>query len=334
MTNRLELNWKLDGFVDEQRYYCSETPIDPDDLPVPKATLVGDVRNHADYTCDLGKKYYVRVSAVKNGLEKFSDEKLMLFGKVWTPLHLSNLPKFFGNSDNVIKDSSNSLSRLIDLSGNNNHFDQSSNTLKPVATNGVIRFDGLDDYLKCVNRSLFNNIPSAWVFAVYKKRSISVPTDAGTCVFYVPADQTNSNRFNLLSKRYSTGLTSFAARTLITDTTSIIGSSAVRDGSFMFAYAEAKYSSGTTRLRTNCFDDATGTITAKNTSNIDAPDIYIGSGGLVGYADLDVYALILGTGSTPTLSELQKLEGWAAHKYGLTDNLPIDHPYKTLVPTL
>ncbi|RLL31774.1 hypothetical protein D9K80_14640, partial [Acinetobacter cumulans] len=36
-TNRLELNWKLDGFVDEQRYYCSETAIDPLNLPPHKA---------------------------------------------------------------------------------------------------------------------------------------------------------------------------------------------------------------------------------------------------------------------------------------------------------
>ena len=37
MTNRLELSWKLDGFIGEQRYYCSETPIDVNNLPVPKA---------------------------------------------------------------------------------------------------------------------------------------------------------------------------------------------------------------------------------------------------------------------------------------------------------
>ncbi|MBI1453695.1 hypothetical protein IL972_17540, partial [Acinetobacter sp. FL51] len=48
LTNRLELNWKLDGFVDEQRYYCSETPIDPENLPVPKAVLAGDVRTYVD----------------------------------------------------------------------------------------------------------------------------------------------------------------------------------------------------------------------------------------------------------------------------------------------
>ena len=74
MTNRLELNWKVGGFVDEQRYYCSETPIDPENLPTPKAVLAGDVRSYVDAAVDVGKTYYVAVGAVKNGVEKLSDE--------------------------------------------------------------------------------------------------------------------------------------------------------------------------------------------------------------------------------------------------------------------
>lgn len=74
MTNHLELNWKLDGFVDEQRYYCSETPIDLESLPVPKAILAGDVRSYVDATIEVGKTYFVRVGSVKNGVEKLSDE--------------------------------------------------------------------------------------------------------------------------------------------------------------------------------------------------------------------------------------------------------------------
>jgi hypothetical protein len=73
MTNRLELNWKLDGFVDEQRYYCSETPIDPKNLPVPKAVLVGDVRTYTDTDIVKARKYYVAISSVKNGVEKLSN---------------------------------------------------------------------------------------------------------------------------------------------------------------------------------------------------------------------------------------------------------------------
>ena len=72
MTNRLELNWKVDGFVDEQRYYCSETPIDIENLPVPKSVLAGDVRTYADTSIEAGKTYNFCVSSVKNGTEKLS----------------------------------------------------------------------------------------------------------------------------------------------------------------------------------------------------------------------------------------------------------------------
>lgn len=74
MTNRLELNWKLDGFVDEQRYYCSETPIDINSLPSPKVVLAGDVRMHVDTNIEVGKTYYVAIGSVKSGVEKLSDE--------------------------------------------------------------------------------------------------------------------------------------------------------------------------------------------------------------------------------------------------------------------
>ncbi|WP_436916887.1 LamG domain-containing protein [Acinetobacter schindleri] len=78
MTNRLELNWKLDGFIDEQRYYCSETPIDPLNLPLPKAILAGDVRTYIDTDIEIAKTYYVRVGSVKNGIEKISSLKTIM----------------------------------------------------------------------------------------------------------------------------------------------------------------------------------------------------------------------------------------------------------------
>lgn len=73
MTNRLELNWKLDGFVDEQRYYCSETPIDVNNLPTPKAILAGDVRTYTDTAIELGKTYHAVVGSIKNSVQKLSN---------------------------------------------------------------------------------------------------------------------------------------------------------------------------------------------------------------------------------------------------------------------
>lgn len=74
MTNRLELNWKLDGFVDEQRYYCSETPIDVTALPPPKAVLSSETRSYTDLDVESNKTYYIRLSSVKNSIEKLSNE--------------------------------------------------------------------------------------------------------------------------------------------------------------------------------------------------------------------------------------------------------------------
>ena len=72
MTDRLELAWDADGLIDEQRYYCLETPIDPLNLPVPKAVLASDVRTYADTSIEAGKTYNFCVSSVKNGTEKLS----------------------------------------------------------------------------------------------------------------------------------------------------------------------------------------------------------------------------------------------------------------------
>jgi hypothetical protein len=44
-------------------------------------------------------------------------------------------------------------------------------------------------------------------------------------------------------------------------------------------------------------------------------------------------AELIDLGATPSTTDRQKLEGYLAHKWGLTANLPSDHPYKTAEPT-
>lgn len=74
MTSRLELNWKLGGFVDEQHYYCETSPIDVNNLPSPKSVLAGNTRTYTDTAITVGQTYYVRISSIKNGIKKVSDE--------------------------------------------------------------------------------------------------------------------------------------------------------------------------------------------------------------------------------------------------------------------
>ena len=49
-------------------------------------------------------------------------------------------------------------------------------------------------------------------------------------------------------------------------------------------------------------------------------------------AEFFVVGALPGTGGT-NISEFEKAEGYLAHKWGLTANLPVSHPYKTSAPT-
>jgi hypothetical protein len=109
MTNRLELNWKVDGFVDEQRYYCSETPIDIENLPEPKAIFAGDARGYIDTDIVIGQSYYIRIGSVKNGTEKISNEVQVSTGDI-----------YFNSVDLLlIADQENGTSLVHDYSSNN-----------------------------------------------------------------------------------------------------------------------------------------------------------------------------------------------------------------------
>ena len=80
MTNRLELDWKIDGFIESQNYYCEKSTIDPQNLPVAKAHLDGGVRSYVDTNITLGERYYMRIGSVKNGTEKLSKEIVVRAG--------------------------------------------------------------------------------------------------------------------------------------------------------------------------------------------------------------------------------------------------------------
>lgn len=163
MTNRLESSWKLDGFVDEQRYYCSETPIDTANLPSPKAVLAGDVRTYVDTNIESGKTYYVRVGSVRNGVEKLSAEivvstathpVLSLFSNAEKGLWLD-----FKDMSSLYQDSAGTIpvtaqaqpfGLILDKSGNGNHAAQTTNSNRPEFRSNGAYFDGNNRFLKTI----------------------------------------------------------------------------------------------------------------------------------------------------------------------------------------
>lgn len=119
MTNRIELNWDVPYAVDEYRYYCSETPIDPANLPVPKAILAGDVRSYVDAAVEVEKAYYVCISSVKNGIEKISQQKLVSTKQYYVRVFMSTDSVLgFGSNQQLMADSINGGLTIGSLSQN------------------------------------------------------------------------------------------------------------------------------------------------------------------------------------------------------------------------
>lgn len=342
MTNRLELNWKLDGFVDEQRYYCSETHINPENLPEPVSILAGNIRTHIDNTeRDVGKTYHVRVSAIKNGIEKISDEKSILFGEAWTPQSLANPAKLWLSSESVVKDSSDRISQANDLSSSGGNATQLTNSLKPVLLDNKVHFDGADDYMNLATLNLFQNIGCGWVFAVVSKNTLDTSDIERPVIAY--SNNSNSFRFGLTMGNTSSGnrnKITLGGRRLDSDSYDGVDSSfqVVSNRDYIVCgiidYANRKidlYIDGLLNVsKTNAF---TGSGNTSNTASTRAR-LAGGTGAVtITAGDVSLSSIILNN-QTLSTEDRQKLEGWAAHKYGLTANLPSDHPYKTLVPTL
>ncbi|WP_213067270.1 hypothetical protein [Acinetobacter sp. CFCC 10889] len=338
MTNRLELNWKLDGFVDEQRYYCSETPIDVNHLPTPKAVLSTEARSYIDTNIEIGKTYYIRVGSVKNEVEKLSDEHIAIAGVLWTPLKLSTLINFV--ADNIIADNYNRVSQITDVSGNNRNAVQSIDAKKPTLTNisasqKALQLDGVDDFLWISDTSYLKDKKAVWVFTVCEpdlKTSYS-------SIFYSIYSQNGSSRLNF---SLNSGKLAFGGRRTVSGGYLEVSSQSSVANEINISFGQHDYENKTgvlfnngsqvglnNNLGTAGVSDSSGlfggSIGALVTSSLGASfsESYVGKIGCV----------IVGDGVL-SLSDRQKLEGWAAHKYGLTDSLPLDHPYKTLIPTV
>lgn len=335
MTNRLELNWKLDGFVDEQRYYCSETPIDPENLPTPTAILTGNVRSHIDSTArELGRNYHIYVSAVKNNVEKISADTQAVFGKVWTPSNLAHAVKIWSDTDSL---NAGALSVLENKGVIETPFIQSVSNRQPMVISNVlnghsvIRFDGQNDRIEMQSveaGELYRNVRVGWLLTVFR-RSVG-------STFFDARGATGASRF--LSQTSNAQIT-FSSRRLDSDATAYRAVSADVDN-FGIRFDLMTYSSANLIMRFNgveLFNGAHGTAgvtanTSAQSNYVSIGDRVVSSAGSVWGGD--IACIIAGSGSTPTNEEIFRLEGWAAHKYGLTDNLPSDHPYKILVPVI
>ena len=70
---KIDYIFKVDGFYDSVNYYRSESPMQTDAMPAPTATGITEL-TYSDETAEDNALYYVRLSSIKNNVEKISNE--------------------------------------------------------------------------------------------------------------------------------------------------------------------------------------------------------------------------------------------------------------------
>ena len=251
---------------------------------------------------------------------------------VWNPSMLSTALWLDAADASTITESGGAVSQWDDKSGNGRNAVQASSGSRPEYTanalnnKNVLTLDGTDDFMTVAHAASLNaQISPSTVAIVYKKsagfRLLQKKDGAGT-----EADSWFFNDSAILSVG-GAFTTSYSSNQ---DTWQIdVG---VWNGSTIKHWRNGS--------KLEAPDVFNGTLvngevdpTATPASNSD--DLYIGkrlnpsgtSGIMVGQI-----AGILICNSVLSTLDRQKLEGYYAHQFGLTANLPADHPYKTAIP--
>ncbi len=335
MALSLDFSYAIDGFYDYVNYYRSETPMDAGSMPAPTATgITGNT--YTDTTATKGKYYYVRFSSVRSGVEKISAEIKILAGVLWTPANLSISAKIWLDAESATVDASNRISQLSDKTGNNNHFVQSTNGNKPLKSGLDIVFDGVDDYMTSSNAvSISKNVNKLWTFVVFKRTDTDLNTK---CLFRFVTGTTSSTagRYACYAGTSVSTNLGLGTRRLDSDVISTLYNTTDKLNVYTIACFYQDYADATGYIYADTVEyKNTSMGSAGSTSNTDSGNpAYLGAERVTaGYFKGSIATMITGN-TNLSLNDRQKLEGWAAHKYGLLANLPAGHPYKILVPTV
>lgn len=320
MTNRIELNWKLDGAVDEQRYYCSETPINVNSLPAPKVVLAGDIRSYVDAAVEFGKTYYVAVGSVKNSIEKLSPQVRVSTSRLTKSIkalfsasekggayNFQDLSTLWQDVEATIPITAvdQFIARADDISGNGNHLIQANAAKRPQLKQDAVGFYAWFDGSKAVQTASVVDLAGLMQFTTFLRASRERPS-IDEAVFET-SNNYNNNAGAIICFFNSANKIEFASRGTsgyaYADTATAAAADAIYTASFNLSAASNKV-----QIRKN------GTVATVDT-RYDASNhaltnyiLYVGGRSASNYyAQTKMRALVL-LGRTTTTQEVENIE--------------------------
>lgn len=245
---------------------------------------------------------------------------------IWTPAQITTALWLDAADASTVNTVSGAVSQWNDKSGNGNHVAQSQSDLRPVVASNVlnskpiIRFDGSNDRLETAS-ALFTTP----IFGVYSVTANRNPSGESSWAGQYLANETGRTLI------YQNG-----AGTRLMAIFDGSGNAASFNGipntSFhLFGYEKNLNNASIYYEGVNVGTSSNLSTTISNTSWKIA-DSAAGTGGVFFPVQLDAAEIVI-LFTPASVNTRQKLEGYLAHKWGLTANLPSDHPYKFAAPT-
>ena len=327
--------WAWDGSswvgVRQQTGILSSTVWAKQSLLIPKRGF--GLNSGYNATTDQRRTKAGTIPMLKHNMERDLGE--FVFGS-WTPAQISTVFWLDASASSTITIATG-VSTWADLNGNGVNATQASGSLQPsysaTAFPGSlpgILFDGADDIMDISTIAMRNQTHGVyWVFSrsgagtgadVYRPM-IGVRASAGTgtdrgALHYVK----NGNNFGACYPYYlgpGTNAYDLSAGTVYSNST----------GNVM---AFQSNTTGWGVWRNGTIESTTSTISTPDTTNI---GYSIGGQYSVSRRMHGVIGEMIMVQTTDTTTR-QKIEGYLAHKWGLSSSLPADHPYKNSAPTL
>jgi hypothetical protein len=254
---------------------------------------------------------------------------------VWNPSMITTALWLDAADASTVTTVSGAVSQWNDKSGNVRNFTQSTAGSRPAYSTAALNNlntvtpDGSNDWMTGPVIFSDNQPTSYFIIVAYKLLNIIDDGVSNTANFLIGQTGSvvlNSNLYvniaigtprKIVHDAFPPGGGSLASNTTITANTNYLTAFA-RNGDtreiWLNGASDASQSAAETYNGTTI--DATNLFQLLGTNN--ATNANVGEIVAVAY---------------PTTTNRQKLEGYLAHKWGLTANLPSDHPYKTVGPT-
>ncbi|MFN4874409.1 MAG: hypothetical protein ACK5JP_11415 [Akkermansiaceae bacterium] len=244
----------------------------------------------------------------------------------WSPDEISTTAWYDAADASTIIATSGTVSQWRDKSGNDLHLTQSLSARQPSTAGKINNINALDftGNMMTMSKNPFGaSVSNGFVITVYKVDSIQNGT-----LFSLTGSENHSSRWNAQAP-YADKYMYFDCGGVILGSTRLSTSNyGVKPGNTVLA---SFYSSTTDNLQQV---HKNGSLLNGDSSGHAVATVgNISVGGVTNsFQDATIGEFIIINGTVDEATR-QKLEGYLAHKWGTTANLPVNHPYKSLAPT-